>query len=227
MPTPTPKIEAAAFTDPLREEVWKNQWVSVATHNTEIFRKVFRCVPDDFVTSWSSYKDFTGHAEKFNKVPTNVADPSHEPVKTVHDGGGTHGAGGGGSGGGIVGQKGVNPSETDTASGDVRDGKPHDIPFSRDGGKRLRSGAAAGITDGDGRDDGGANKTVKREPSAAGNAWHDWELQEMEELLQEVRGHLGMSSDIDINQGLTALPGRLVIYPTRFLEAEDLGTYLF
>lgn len=202
MPTPTPKIEAEAFTDPLRDELWKDQWVATAVHNTEIFRKVFRCVPDDLVTSWSSYKSFTSHAERFNKVPTNVADPEHEPVKTVHDGGGTHGAGGGGSGGGIVGQEGSNATDANTESGDIRNGKPHNNPLSRDGDKRSRSGTAEGGAEGDVRDKVGGDKD--RQPSAAGDAWHDWELSEMEELLQEVRGHLGTSSLLeDLKLSLT------------------------
>jgi phospholipase D1/2 len=188
MPTPTPLIEAAAFTDPLRDELWKDQWVATAVHNTEIFRKVFRCVPDDLVTSWASYKAFTSHAEKFNKVPANVADPEHEPVKTVHGGsGGPHGSGGGGSGGGAVGQQGLSASETETASGDVVNGKPRDISMHEEGG-RGHSGTTEGSSEGDDK-----SKNRNRQGSAPGSAWHDWELEEMEELLQEVRGHLGMS----------------------------------
>ena len=104
MPTPTPKINPNRFQDPLDERFWKDMWVAVAVHNTEIFRKVFRCIPDDLVTTWAAYKAFANHAEKHNKAPEDVAQDAEEPPKVVHDGPGTHGAGGGGSGGGAVGQ---------------------------------------------------------------------------------------------------------------------------
>jgi phospholipase D1/2 len=44
MPTPTPKINPNRFHDPLDERFWKDMWVAVAVHNTEIYRKVFRCI---------------------------------------------------------------------------------------------------------------------------------------------------------------------------------------
>lgn len=45
--------------------------------------------------------------------------------------------------------------------------------------------------------------------SAPSEGWNEWERSKMEELLGEVRGHL-------------------VVYPTRFLEAEDTGkNFLF
>ncbi len=44
MPTPTPKIMADQFADPLVDTFWKDQWVAAAVHNTEIFRKVFHCI---------------------------------------------------------------------------------------------------------------------------------------------------------------------------------------
>lgn len=44
LPTPTPKINPNMFHDPLDERFWKDMWVAVAVHNTEIFRKVFRAI---------------------------------------------------------------------------------------------------------------------------------------------------------------------------------------
>ncbi|KAL7424031.1 Phospholipase D1 [Cryptotrichosporon argae] len=50
---------------------------------------------------------------------------------------------------------------------------------------------------------------AERRSSGEEEAWHEWEMKEMEKLLNEVRGHL-------------------VIYPTRFLEAEDMANnFLF
>nr|AEG78581.1 SPO14 [Cryptococcus gattii] len=202
MPTPTPDINPNGFHDPLDEKFWRNMWVAIAVHNTEIFRKVFRCFPDDLVTSWAQYKAFANHAEKFNKEPEDVAQGgSDEPVKITHNGPGTHGAGGGGSGGGQIGtmlrDRGGNKSET--ISPDVVNGKPKD---------RLGSGVVESRSLVKG---GEAKREVERgkKPSQPDEAWAEWERDEMEKLLNEVRGHV-------------------VIYPTRFLEAEDLANnFLF
>ena len=187
MPTPTPKINPNRFHDPLDERFWKDMWVAAAVHNTEIFRKVFRCVPDDLVTSWASYKAFANHAEKHNRAPGDVAAPgSTEPPKVVHDGPGTHAAGGGGSGGGVVGggsEKGHDLTET--RSGDITDGKPNDLPTSpRSAFSMGRSPGSESVSTFSSTDQG-------RKASGADAAWHDWEREEMEELLGEVRGHLG------------------------------------
>ncbi|EIW66666.1 hypothetical protein TREMEDRAFT_34686 [Tremella mesenterica DSM 1558] len=196
MPTPTPKINPNRLHDPLEETFWKDMWVAVAVHNTEIYRKVFRCVPDDLVTSWAAYKAFASHAEKFNRRPEDVAGPGHaEPVKVVHDGPGTHGAGGGGSGGGHVGEEGQGGEPSEVVGGDVG-GREKD-PAATSGGDEERRGSDTSHAD------------PGREPSGPDDAWNEWEVKEMEELLNEVRGHL-------------------VIYPTRFLEAEDLANnFLF
>nr|XP_018262600.1 phospholipase D [Kwoniella dejecticola CBS 10117]OBR84758.1 phospholipase D [Kwoniella dejecticola CBS 10117] len=206
MPTPTPKINPNRFHDPLDETFWKDMWVAVAVHNTEIFRKVFRCIPDDLVTSWAQYKAFANHAEKFNKTPEDIAAPGHdEPVKVTHDGPGTHGAGGGGSGGGQVEDGDCNGGDgggstkghkSETRESDVVDGKPKN--------KHIRESKGVNVGGGSGSATG-----AERKPSSADEAWAEWERDEMEELLGEIRGHL-------------------VIYPTRFLEAEDLANnFLF
>lgn len=227
MPTPTPIIDPESFVDPLSDEFWKDQWIAVAVHNTEIFRKVFRCIPDDLVTSWASYKAFANHAEKFNKVPENVAkDSDKEPIKVTHEGGGTHGAGGGGSGGGIVGQEGREPrhsvdgrgrarSKSDAKGGKVRDVLKKvrsrsasssdrssldsiDRLKGEDGTVTLDPGAVVnghphGPSESGSSSGGGGGE--KRKPSSAQEAWAEWEKEEMEALLEEVRGHLGESVD--------------------------------
>lgn len=179
MPTPTPKIDPDAFGDPLCTEFWKDMWVASAVHNTEIYRKVFRCIPDDLVTSWAAYKSFVNHAEKFNRTPTDVGAEGHEPVKVVHGGAGTHGAGGGGSGGGVVEPRGGDSGPekgkhvSDVQQSDIVNGKP------RDGDSTFHGNPAADTSE------------VDRTPSGADDPWAEWEKNEMEELLQELRGHLG------------------------------------
>nr|XP_019045930.1 phospholipase D [Kwoniella bestiolae CBS 10118]OCF24860.1 phospholipase D [Kwoniella bestiolae CBS 10118] len=219
MPTPTPKINPNRFHDPLDERFWKDMWVAVAVHNTEIFRKVFRCIPDDLVTSWAQYKAFANHAEKFNKTPEDVAAPGHdEPVKVTHDGPGTHGAGGGGSGGGQVeggdgggAIPGVGAGNTsDTRESDVVEGKPKDRHKRESSGKSPRIDADRPRSPSETRSSvQPGNEGADKKASAPDEAWAEWEREEMEELLGEIRGHL-------------------VIYPTRFLEAEDLANnFLF
>jgi len=253
MPTPTPIIEADKFADPLIDSFWKDQWIAGAVHNTEIYRKVFRCIPDDLVTSWASYKAFANHAEKFNKVPADIATPDHEPTKVSHDTGGTHGAGGGGSGGGIVGQEGVNQGEgVPVRRSDIVDGHPLDRLHTHDSGssdssfdtmdnlkvygkediipgaghRRTASRATEGTThqkreghgSGGGGSGGGNIEGKHRKPSGPNEAWAEWEKEEMEILLEEVRGHLGEAEAVvgtrsarkaDPEFGLPPLPSRL------------------
>ncbi|ODN95881.1 phospholipase D [Cryptococcus wingfieldii CBS 7118] len=212
MATPTPQINPARFHDPLDGSFWKDVWVASAVHNTEIFRKVFRCIPDDLVTSWAQYKAFANHAEKFNKAPEEVAaNGQDEPVKVTHDGPGTHGAGGGGSGGGQIGSHGdeSSGSKAETSDADVVDGKPRDVPHphhphvSRPG--HHSEGSKSSFRGGE------SKRETEREKKASGpdEGWAEWEKEEMELLLNEVKGHL-------------------VIYPNRFLEGEDLANnFLF
>lgn len=113
-------------------------------------------------------------AEKFNKVPENVAQgKGPEPVKVTHDHQGTHGAGGGGSGGGIVGQEG-STDQSKTRHNDIVNGHP------RRNGESLE-------------EDDASELEVQRKPTGPDEAFAIWEREEMEELLSEVRGHLGES----------------------------------
>lgn len=43
--------------DPL-SDTFQALWNTRARTNTEVFRKAFRAVPDDYVTSWADYKEF-------------------------------------------------------------------------------------------------------------------------------------------------------------------------
>ena len=49
--------------DPLSDET-VNLLKSTAKHNTEAFRHVFHCVPDDNVRTWDQYRQFTGGRSK-------------------------------------------------------------------------------------------------------------------------------------------------------------------
>lgn len=50
--------------DPLHDSFYKGWWRPVAKTNTEIFREVFRCVPDDSVQTWDEYRAFVPNPKK-------------------------------------------------------------------------------------------------------------------------------------------------------------------
>jgi phospholipase D1/2 len=146
------------------------------------------------VTSWAQYKAFTSHAEKFNKAPEDVVTGGDkEPVKVTHGGPGTQGAGGGGSGGGAVGG--------DVRTSDVVDGHPTDFGRYREDliqkekeHEAAKKSANNGNGDGEGESESPGpigNEGERRVPSASEHGFHEWEKEEMEALLGEVRGTLG------------------------------------
>ncbi|KAG0272369.1 hypothetical protein BGZ95_011895 [Linnemannia exigua] len=50
--------------DPLHDSFYEGWWKPVAKTNTEIFREVFRCVPDDSVETWDEYRAFVPNPKK-------------------------------------------------------------------------------------------------------------------------------------------------------------------
>jgi phospholipase D1/2 len=97
-----------------------------------------------------------------------------------------------------------------TRSGDVTDGKPRDIPggignnihhgrtasmggkSDKSGPKSTREGAKSpGIESTSSMGGGGSERGKASGPD---DAWAEWEKEEMEELLGEIRGHLGEST---------------------------------
>ena len=62
--------EDLVVSDPL-SPTFDALWNSRARTNTDVFRKVFHCVPDDSVTTWGEYKEFF---EYFFQGADSVAD---------------------------------------------------------------------------------------------------------------------------------------------------------
>ncbi|KAG0020131.1 hypothetical protein BGZ80_004721 [Entomortierella chlamydospora] len=50
--------------DPLHDDFYESWWKRVANQNTEIFREVFHCVPDQTVQTWDDYKAFVPDSKK-------------------------------------------------------------------------------------------------------------------------------------------------------------------
>ncbi|KAF8937698.1 hypothetical protein BGZ58_002293 [Dissophora ornata] len=59
-----PRAADEIVADPLHDDFYENWWRRVAATNTEIFREVFRCVPDDTVETWDDYRNFVPNPKK-------------------------------------------------------------------------------------------------------------------------------------------------------------------
>ncbi|KAH7340733.1 hypothetical protein B0J17DRAFT_694350 [Rhizoctonia solani] len=211
VPTPAPEIDPHGFQDPVCDDFFKDVWVASAVHNTEIYRKVFHCTPDDLVTTWKQYKEFAQHQERLSKPPKD-SQTQQEAVGTVPGEGagvaenpgsqGQHHAGDGL-------ETGRRPDNldvhTETEDSSDQPPSPRSSPSTRRNGKdsgppmkSVNSGPAQNGTD-----------ARSRRPTHPDEPLEQWERDEMEELLQDIRGHL-------------------VVFPTRFLEGEDVANnFLF
>ncbi|CCO37404.1 hypothetical protein BN14_11560 [Rhizoctonia solani AG-1 IB] len=211
VPTPAPEIDPHGFQDPVCDDFFKDVWVAAAVHNTEIYRKVFHCTPDDLVTTWKQYKEFTQHQERLSKPPKDSQN-QQEPVGTVPGEGagvaetpGSHGQHHAGEG--LEPGKRLDNLDVHTETEDSADQppSPRSSPSTRRNGK---NNASSGKPTGTAPIQNGADPRSRR-PAHPDEPLEQWERDEMEELLQDIRGHL-------------------VIYPTRFLEGEDVANnFLF
>ncbi|KAG8706505.1 Phospholipase D1 [Ceratobasidium sp. 395] len=211
VPTPAPNIDPHGFKDPVCDEFFKDVWVAAAVHNTEIYRKVFHCTPDDMVTTWKQYKEFSQHQERLSKVPKDSQGPA-EPAGTVP-----------GEGAGVAenpGHRGLHHLGEGLETGDRKDNldqhtetedsadqpsSPRSSPSTRRNGKDVPNGKSATLSPGQNP----GFETRARRPTHPDEPLEQWERDEMEELLEDIKGHL-------------------VIYPTRFLEGEDVANnFLF
>lgn len=50
-------VDPYAFDDPICDDFYEDMWSDMARRNTELFRLVFHCQPDDQVSTWVEYKD--------------------------------------------------------------------------------------------------------------------------------------------------------------------------
>ncbi|KAJ6557347.1 phospholipase D [Mycena vulgaris] len=198
LPTPRPKVDPNGFEDPICDEFWKNVWVASATHNTEIYRKVFHAIPDDLVTTWKQYKEFVVHHERLNKPSRDSSTP--EAVARVPSETGDEGA--------------IQPDSTapgNPAGHPVNQPGPKPTPHSDD-----KAGGDEGFPNKDASEsppEPGVNPSTSEKRKAGRSTgtepFEKWEREEMEKLLGQLNGHL-------------------VLYSNRFLEGEDVANnFLF
>ena len=77
-----PIIERDCMRDPLNDSFFEDIWRLVAENNTKIFRRVFRCNPDNEVTNWHEYREFQAYAERFAQAQAGTKSQSREEQET-------------------------------------------------------------------------------------------------------------------------------------------------
>ncbi|ODQ64212.1 phospholipase D/nuclease [Nadsonia fulvescens var. elongata DSM 6958] len=78
---PSKPVDPFGFDDPLDDSFYVDTWLSIAVRNTGLFRKVFRCQPDNEVSTWKEYKEYATYGEKFSisqDKAEDLSDPKEE-----------------------------------------------------------------------------------------------------------------------------------------------------
>ena len=60
-----PEIHEDCMQDPLADSFFREVWHRVAENNTQIYRQIFRCMPDSEVMDWKQYEKFNEYNERF------------------------------------------------------------------------------------------------------------------------------------------------------------------
>ncbi|QSL67046.1 hypothetical protein MERGE_001433 [Pneumocystis wakefieldiae] len=84
------KIDPVLFSDPLADSFFEDVWDKIAQRNTEIYRQVFRCMPDNEVRTWKEYYNYKRYGEKLmqryelKKVNTNSTQEISETLPSYY-----------------------------------------------------------------------------------------------------------------------------------------------
>ncbi|KAG9009262.1 Phospholipase D1 [Tulasnella sp. JGI-2019a] len=203
IPAPAAEIDPYGFEDPLDDGFFKDTWMTTAVHNTEIYRKVFHCTPDDMVTTWKQYKEFLQFQERLNRPPKDA--PQNAPViARVPSEGGTAGE--------EVGVPNTHPDGKMDPNLSVAADEHVSPPRAKSPAESDISNTKSGLAPSNSRrsaTDGSQGEHRRRRATNFDEPLEQWERDEFEMLLEGVRGHL-------------------VVFPTRFLEGEDTSNnFLF
>ncbi|KAL7623493.1 Phospholipase D1 [Parahypoxylon ruwenzoriense] len=60
-------IDKDCMRDPVNPAFWDDIWMRVASNNTKLYRRVFRCMPDSDVSTWKEYHEFDDYARRFKE----------------------------------------------------------------------------------------------------------------------------------------------------------------
>jgi phospholipase D1/2 len=63
-----PAVTENCMQDPVDDTFFLDTWHAIAENNTKIFRKVFRCMPDNEVLDWEHYKEYAAFSERFSQA---------------------------------------------------------------------------------------------------------------------------------------------------------------
>ncbi|KAI1767329.1 phospholipase D [Hypoxylon sp. FL1150] len=83
------RIDKDCMRDPVNPAFWDDIWMRVASNNTKLYRRVFRCMPDSDVSTWKEYQEFEDYARRFKE---SMAGPRNDEPETNHQMGHAGGA---------------------------------------------------------------------------------------------------------------------------------------
>ena len=63
-----PFVDKDCMRDPLNDSFFLDTWHAIAENNTNLFRHVFRCMPDNEVKTWKEYKEYVAYHERFSQA---------------------------------------------------------------------------------------------------------------------------------------------------------------
>ncbi|EIN12579.1 phospholipase D [Punctularia strigosozonata HHB-11173 SS5] len=233
IPTPRPQVDPNGFDDPVCDAFWRDVWVASAVRNTEIFRKVFHAIPDDMVTTWKQYKEFIAHHERLNKPVKGEAQPlvARMPSET---------ADGDAPGHQTVAEKNEDPEGNIVVNEDSGKQPGHGQP--QDGVSRKSSSTHSEPSASHGDKDKGVDRTKEKahpaehskHPSVSQPSQQQGQTEAPGETKEKARRHAKGDEPFEkwereeMENLLHELNGQLVLYPTRFLEGEDIANnFLF
>jgi phospholipase D1/2 len=229
---PIPVVDPYNLVDPLADSYFHDQWNAVAQHNTAVYRRVFRPMPDNDVKTWSEYKEFFAFGERLAQAEGGEKGKMRtqkEQTGASGPAGAVHGTKLGskvlqGNGGSKSSRDGI--QEYADAGEDVKRDEKERIKHELKGTKeevadeKQEIGSEVKHAEHEVRDDVHllehhlSRDQTKQRQRAKSNATKAGQLNilprdVMEELLSEVQGHL-------------------VIWPTDWLEKEDAnGNFLY
>ncbi|KAI4863088.1 phospholipase D [Hypoxylon rubiginosum] len=61
------RVDKDCMLDPVNPAFWDDIWTRVASNNTKLYRRVFRCMPDSDVSTWKEYNEFEDYARRFKE----------------------------------------------------------------------------------------------------------------------------------------------------------------
>lgn len=235
---PPVEIDPNGFADPLADSFFKSVWLTIASRNTQILRKVFRCVPDDHVKTWQNYKEYQAWENRHTKPVRDRSSSVTDMMGGSDDGLGHHG--------------GVNSSAISAEGSNQRTEQVHPPQERTREASGFSATSSMSQVDRSGVSEGGSTiktpntgtefqthheganihsssitnhtttttttttskprkKSISKAEKKANleEGFSQLERDQMEEFLKEVQGHL-------------------VLFPTRFMESEDLNNnFLF